>query len=111
MNIQHVKSILEPEVADCYFELLKNEIPWRQGIYNQTILSPSLIHRVEDNTNLINNAILELIDNCLERLSLNGFIHDVYLEYYRNGQDWAPFHHHCGEDEIVISLGQQGNYL
>lgn len=32
-------------------------------------------------------------------------IHGVYLNYYRDGNDWTPNHSHPGTHQMVISLG------
>jgi len=51
-----------------------------------------------------------VIDNCIiESLAKMGVtssgVYGIYLNYYRNGEDWTPNHSHPGMKQVVISLG------
>jgi len=51
-----------------------------------------------------------ILDNCIIKVlstinNTQSQIYGIYLNYYRNGEDWTPNHSHPGMKQIVISLG------
>ena len=48
----------------------------------------------------------ELINRTLSKLEISRVsILGIYLNYYRNGNDWTPNHSHPKQRQVVISLG------
>jgi len=107
----HLKSAIDSELANYYYNRFKDEIKWEDSIKSK---------RMNCVTRKGKNATVEYIE-CLHEL-LSGVspiimnvlaktkyekleILDCYLNYYVDGLHWCPSHSHPGMTQIVISLG------
>lgn len=102
---QHYKSIL-PNSTQIYNFLIEN-IKWEKGIYSR---KKGKITR--DAYHFGSNILVdtELLYICQQALILcnleNSYnICGIYLNYYKNGNDWCPSHNHPKTIQMVISLG------
>lgn len=50
---------------------------------------------------LFHSAIARVVS----AIKMSNIIDGIYLNYYRDGNDWAPSHSHPGETQLIISLG------
>jgi len=97
----HYKGLMDLELSTSLFVYLKNNIDWYDGI-------PSRIHgftRKAYHYELGSDDFIDsyIIEAC-SRLKYNGEIYGIYMNYYRNGEDFTPNHKHDTK-QIVLSLG------
>ena len=98
------KLLTDEESTNLYQYLLKN-IKWDKGVYSHkagkyTRLAKAL--SLKDN-DLVKWAVIE----SLQRMGLSDYvIFGVYLNYYRDGDDYTPQHKHDETTQLVISLNE-----
>lgn len=102
MRTQQFHSILDSDVATGIFEYLRNNISWEESIQS----------RYQGDTRLgkcLNQGDDQVVDNVvvyvLSKLGLTSTFQGIYLNYYRNGNDFCPNHTHPDSRQCVISLG------
>lgn len=98
-----VEHLIDADTANALFTVLRDEIPWEDGIK-----SKSGFTRKAHSCNMGNYPQVDsLITQALDKLAQTDAyaIFGIYLNYYRNGEDWTPSHNHPGTQQIVISLG------
>ncbi len=110
MRIQttYHKSIIDPEVATELYSDLKSKILWDDAIYSTT--RGKTVSRLGNTLSIPPETatefrVLSVVSEVLERTELKNPVLGVYLNYYRDGRDWAPAHSHTGDVfQLVISL-------
>jgi hypothetical protein len=109
--------IVEENRATNTFEFLRDCTPWEAGIRSsktkkETRKAYSIPFR-EDGTladpdSHIDRTLLDLVRECRDRFEVRQGVRysvlDIYANYYRDGDDWAPSHSHP-YIQLVISLG------
>jgi hypothetical protein len=103
------ENVLAPEQANDLYTQLKETIPWYDGVRSKNgftrkafSIDPCLLPiQYPDIYEAILKASYEL---GLDKGS-GVAIGDVYLNYYRNGEDYTPAHSHPKSKQLVISLG------
>jgi hypothetical protein len=117
---QHFKSLLDEKTATHYYNLFKDGIDFDKGIkdkYNkETRPAKDLETLYEDDPivkpleNLIfdvlgkikfGNSIITKSDKTINRFIIVG----QYMNYYPNGNSYAPIHSHPGLVQVIISFG------
>lgn len=104
---KYVKNVLDNlEATELYNDLL-NTIEWRDGVkskkegFTRLAYTISIEELVEKRKH-----VLEVIYRSIAALNLDGAkIYNIYLNYYRNGNDFTPNHSHKNSKQIIISLG------
>ena len=107
VSTQFFPQVFTQEEAKNIYQYIHDEIKWEKGIYSQhskqtTRLAKSL--SFEDN-DLIKWAVAEAI----KRMKIVNFIiYGLYLNYYRDGNDFAPSHSHKDTTQLILSFNEDG---
>ena len=107
---QIYKQIIDEETATSVFDFLLNNGQWEDGIYSKRLKRVTRKAYSPDLNNMdstVDLMIMDLLIQCFNKLNLTEkyLISDIYVNYYRNGQDSAPSHSHPGQTQLVLSLG------
>jgi hypothetical protein len=104
----HLTGHFYPEISARLYTFLRDGIKWEDGIRSRKGHTRSAaMFELRDFLRLIDDfpeimvGILEIIEKYSVRKSCAG----LYLNYYKDGNDWTPNHTHPGTTQIVISLG------
>ncbi len=105
----HLKAHINQESSNRLYDYLKDNVIWSDGIRSKNGHTRSaaayalnkFLAFIDDFPEIIAN-IMDVIDKYSERKHCAG----LYLNYYKNGNDWTPNHTHPGTTQIVISLGE-----
>jgi hypothetical protein len=114
---KYYPGIIPKEKADQYYECLKDSVPWTDGIYSKRAgkitrraysMDPSQPSQTE-----YDRIIRELIDYCVSRVNVPDSYTTLgaYINYYKDGNDWAPSHSHHKQVQMIISLGTTTNLI
>ena len=119
ITTKYYPGVIPKENADQYYQYLKNSVPWTDGIYSKRArkitrqaysidTDPSRSNRTE-----YDGIIQGLIDYCVSRVKVpDSYITlGAYINYYRDGNDWAPSHSHHKQVQMIISLGATRNLI
>ncbi len=100
MKTIHIKQALDNDTASAYFDFLNTNLEWEDGI--KKTRKAKAINIVEYPE--IQHLVLSLMDkhSPIKNMTLLG----IYVNLYRDGNDWAPSHRHLGQMQFIISLGQ-----
>ncbi len=106
----HYKSLISSDIASFSYDFIKNNTKWIDSIYSKKSKS---ISRKAYSSNLIfsendiDNYISELIINIMKKIDIidKYLLLGTYVNYYRDGNDFAPAHSHPKQVQLVISLG------
>lgn len=55
--------------------------------------------------------VLAKISEIIGKYSIRKYCDGVYLNYYRDGNDWTPNHTHPGTTQLVLSLGATRGFV
>lgn len=107
MKTVHLPGFVEAGLADRLFMHLKENMDWQDGIYSnykrrvtRKACALSALEVMQDE--ILFPVVLEV----LQQFAVpEQQMPDVYLNYYRNGNDFTPSHTHKDSNQIVISLG------
>jgi hypothetical protein len=103
-----VKECLDREICLETFTLLKDHPPfgqWDEGPYSINIRKNQPTRKAKAIDYGAIPMVKLLIDQALEKLDGIWFVNGVYLNYYRDGNDWTPNHSHKDTCQMIISLG------
>lgn len=96
---------MKTDDADKIFEIFRDNIQWNTGIQtrygNTTRMQASLF----DCSPLITRFLIDLSTKIFKVLNISANLESVYLNYYRDGNDYCPNHRHTDTKQLVISLG------
>ena len=84
-----------------YYHLEEN-IQWEDGIRSRSGFTRKANPMYPGMDPILDNCIIKVLSTINNTQSQ---IYGIYLNYYRNGEDWTPNHSHPGMKQIVISLG------
>lgn len=94
------------ESMDLYHYLLQT-INWEKGIYSRRARRHTRLAKALSLSD--NDRVQCTVLDCAKRMGLsNHIIFGVYLNYYRDGQDYTPQHKHENTIQMVISLNESG---
>lgn len=103
----HYPSVLDLEKATALYTHMSASLPWVDGIYSSKLKTTTrLAHQAswEDREvlDIINKVLHAITEEPVKQFVVLG----VYVNYYRDGKDWAPAHSHPGPMyQLIISLG------
>lgn len=102
VKTQYYPGIMENDMARALYYYLEENIEWEDGV-----LSKKGFTRKAKPMNIGMDVTLDkVIIDTLEKMGIvDGGVHGIYLNYYRDGNDWTPNHTHPGMKQVVISLG------
>ena len=97
------RSAVDNDTALMAYDYFENNIQWEDGVRTRT----GGVTRKAKPMNLGDDDLLDnLIFNVLNKIGIQQvFIVGIYLNYYRDGNDYTPTHSHPGMKQVVISLG------
>jgi hypothetical protein len=105
----YTKSIDDKVCTETY-HWLKDNVPWVQGIPSKEG-STRLAYPVPFDS-IIFLIINPLLCTAIKTCNMNNpIINAIYLNYYRNGEDWTPNHIHKNTTQIIVSLGTDRTLL
>jgi hypothetical protein len=98
----YLENAVDENEAANLFWILKETIPWEEGIRSKKGFTRKAKSLSFDE----NFLIQELVINTLNKITKNSYlILGIYLNYYENGKMFTPNHSHQGSHQLVISLG------
>jgi hypothetical protein len=107
------EQLISPEAALKLYELLQNRITWGEGIISKRSghTRHAVAMSIQDTYGLIKNApfgdkVWTAIKTVIDENSIRTSCQDVYINYYKTGEEWTPNHTHKGTSQFVLSLGQ-----
>lgn len=99
---QYYPGLLDSDQALALFIYLAENIEWEDGIPSKS--GPTRKAKAMEPG--MDVYLDTTIVNVLNSLGLiNKGIYGIYLNYYRDGEDFTPSHSHKGTQQVVISLG------
>ena len=102
IKIEYIPDVINRNEAKALYKYLKFNIDWQDGVYSRTGQT-----RLSAGVNpLKHKRLLAVIVQTLAEFPEYDFtLHQVYLNYYRDGNDSTPSHKHPNTCQIIISLG------
>jgi len=100
----HYPGLIDSNYASSLYVHLRDSTQWIDGIKSVK----GFTRKAKPLSKGDNKAVDYIIDTvCINvKKHCDGYTLDgIYLNYYRNGNDWTPSHSHPGQRQIVISLG------
>ena len=101
---KHFKAVFSKDVADYYYNTLVNNVKWEDGIKSRRHGFTRKAKPVSMGENEHVDEIFKFVFDNIEYKPSICF--GLYLNYYRDGNDFTPNHSHKGTKQIVISLGE-----
>ena len=107
MDTVYSKSVIDEASASSFYEFLRDNVDWIDGVRTRyggfTRKAKPIDPTSQD---IVTQVIIQLIGNVTNIL---GYTHvpvvGIYLNYYRDGNDYTPNHSHKDMRQIIISLG------
>lgn len=97
------KSIIDKELAKFFYSELKENIQWVDGVRSKKGFTRKAKPLNFGDNGIVDNIIVMVMSRIgVDNLSILG----LYLNYYRDGNDWTPNHTHKKTKQLVISLGE-----
>lgn len=112
-KVGHVKNYFDTDVADYFCNRLLREINWETVLWGKNRKPlPRLVFRYSLNypTSFTKVEILDEISNIVS-IKENKNIIGIFCNYYRNGEDYLPYHqdnYNC--DIISLSFGSSRDF-
>jgi hypothetical protein len=100
----HYPGLVAKDYADSLYIHLRDNTQWIDGIKSVkgfTRKAKPLCMGDDDSVDYIINTVCTAVKKHCDGYTLEG----IYLNYYRDGNDWTPSHNHPGQRQIIISLG------
>lgn len=101
------KFLDEPSSKELYV-LLKKNIQWENSIYSnrQSRITRKGYSVDMTSSNYVDEIIISIVSSAMGSFNISNIrIYGIYVNYYRDGKDWAPSHKHEDSNQLVISLG------
>ncbi len=99
---QYYPKLIDEKYATNLYEYLKTHIKWIDGIPSREGFTRKAKPLVFGENQYVDFIIAEVF----KVLAITDVvIYGIYLNYYRDGNDYTPNHNHPGTKQLVISLG------
>ena len=104
-STQYFPQLLTQEESTNLYQYLVKTIKWEKGIYSH---KAGKYTRMAKALSLNDNDLVKwAVTESLQRMGLSDYvIFGVYLNYYRDGDDYTPQHKHDNTTQLVISLNE-----
>jgi hypothetical protein len=96
VKTQYYPALIDAKQSQEWFEDLKDNIKWHNG--HTRMACPLMLGDNETIDTILAFVLSKLNIDCQD-------IWGIYLNYYRNGNDYTPNHSHKDTKQLVISLG------
>lgn len=103
MDPCHYPRFLDDDLATQYFDQCKQQIPFQEMLWRAGRKLPRLVYRYDPEERQIKilNRLIKLVEFKGHRTVMG-----VFCNYYRNGNDYTPWHQDSyGADIFTLSLG------
>ena len=113
-KFHHLKGHIEVETCDRLYEYLKNKSAWEEGIKSRKGHTRSAAaYTLDDFIAFIDDypEAIVLVADVIDKYSVRKHCEGLYVNYYKDGNDWTPNHTHPGTTQIVISLGGTRTFI
>jgi hypothetical protein len=99
---QYYPQFIDSNRSIAMYEHFKDNIKWVDGIRSKNGFTRKAI-----STTLGKDSALDMIiHDVFQKIGIVEFgLHGIYMNYYRNGEDYTPNHSHIGMKQLIISLG------
>lgn len=107
-----IEGCIDEEVSNSMLTYFINNIDWGEGIKTRYGNFTRYQAHINECSEDITDSILELIRQCFNEqgIDLNTIdIVSIYLNYYRDGNDYCPKHRHEGTNQMLLTLGSSRN--
>ena len=109
-STKYLPRVIPTNTAQAVYDFLSQSVQWVDSIPSRTRGFTRKACMVDlDNPSLSNEVISETLRTVLSKigykLGTNFSILGIYLNYYRNGYEFAPSHNHPKQRQLIISLG------
>ncbi len=107
-RFHHLSGYLKSDMCNALYLYLRDTVKWEEGIKSRKGHTRSgAMFDLDEFVIFLHDfpeAIVE-ISEVIDTFSSRKVCGGIYLNYYKNGDDWTPNHTHPGTTQIVISLG------
>lgn len=110
----HMGGYLNSAMCNNLYNYLKANIVWGEGIKSKNGHTRSAaMFELNEFITFIDNfpEIIANVSEIISQYSIRKTCAGIYVNYYKNGDDWTPNHTHPGTTQIVISLGATRTFL
>ena len=102
VQTKYYPNIIDSDAAMAIYYYLEENIDWEDGVRSKLGFTRKAKPMELGMDAVIDRCIVE----SLEKMGITtSNVYGIYLNYYRNGEDWTPNHSHPGMKQVVISLG------
>lgn len=98
----HHKEVVDGTTASNVFDYLRDNIRWIDGVKSKKGFTRKACPMRFGDDHILDVTISDVFEKLkipIEKLQF------IYLNYYRDGDDWCPNHTHPGTQQVIISLG------
>jgi hypothetical protein len=114
-KFHHLKGSIDSDTAQNCFDQLKNTIDWNEGIKSKgrhtRYAFGTNLQRLFDVLLKDFPEVVSAIETTISEYSIRKLCAGVYINYYKDKDDWTPNHTHPGTTQIIISLGGFRKFL
>lgn len=107
--VLHYDQAIADDLATYFYNELSTTIDWRPGVPSRktghTRMACPLEYGDNEIVDTIINTAIELLKQVDVISGIGLVIFGVYLNYYRDGNEYTPMHRHPDSKQIVVSLG------
>lgn len=100
---KHVKGAIEIEKANTWYNYLKENIVWEEGVRSKLGFTRLAKSVTVDDFPEVYEMIIDVLNKIKSKVKY--ILLGIYINYYTDGNMWCPNHTHPGTHQIVISLG------
>ncbi len=105
---KYIENVLDDDSATALYMHLKDNIAWSDGVRTRNggftrkafLIEPTYLEYYQE----VKHAIIKAI-HAMEIVTEPITVGLIYLNYYRDGNDYTPLHSHADSKQLVISLG------
>jgi len=101
----YLPRVLSVDHAEVLYHQICLDVDWHEGIRSRKgqTRQAYAVRGNEDFSSVITDAILKALQAF--QTAATYTVDGIYLNFYRDGNDWLPSHSHKGTLQLVISLG------
>ena len=99
---KYYPKLIDGDRSIAIYEYLKDNIDWVDGVRSKNGFTRKACPMTLGDDDVVDSIIRETV----QLLGMNDVgVHGIYLNYYRDGNDYTPNHTHPGMKQVIISLG------